>query len=377
MFHNSDIRVAMRSRRLFMRHRRVILLPRKATELAFAGCIAVTFGFWQNAHAQSSASVQYAAELDQVPASCRVAAMGDAGVAVPLDASGVFWNPAAHAFVNHYEISAEYARLYGDLSSHGCAAIHIPLQEQMSVDAFYERYQSGAIKEWDSLPGTPLQRLEDPSLRADGSDNGLFYNDQNSVILSLAKIFPMPIPRPESYSYPLPIDLSAGISFKDFWQTLNPYGKVYMGMNINCDAGLLLRVSIDYDLVKKQVCREVFAGVTVKDFLGTNVVWLHSPDNYQENVDASEYYGISYIDRTHFLGANWLVSFALEKSYDVTYHGGIEAQFFDMVSLRAGLSEHVWTCGAGIAYRSYSLDYAFRFDDIDYSPLRIALRVSF
>jgi hypothetical protein len=213
--------------------------------------------------------------------------------------------------------------------------------------------------------------------RADGSYNGLFYNNQNIVLLSLAKIFPLPIPRPASYSYPLPIDQSVGISFKDFWQTLNPGGKVRMGMNINCDAGLMLRVSIDYDLVKKQVDREVYAGVTVKDFLGTSVVWLNSPDNYQETVDGAQYYGISYIDRTHFLGANWLVSFAIEKSYDLTYHGGIEAEFFDLVALRAGLSGKVWTCGTGITYRNYALDYAFRFDDIDYSPLRVALRVSF
>jgi hypothetical protein len=303
--------------------------------------------------------------------------MGDAGVAVPLDAAGVFWNPASHAYVKQYEISAEYARLYGGLSTQGDAAFHVPLQEQMSVDAFYVRYQSGAIKEWDSLPGTELQRLEDPSLRPDGSYNSLFYNDQNLAVLSLAKIFPMPIPRPEGYSYPLPVDLSAGVSFKGFWQTLNPEGKVRMGMNINCDAGLLLHVSIDYDLAKKQVDRELFVGATVKDFLGTSVVWLHSPDNYQEIVDMTQYYGISYIDRTRLLGANWLVSFALEKSYDVTYHAGIEAEFFDLIALRVGLSQNVWTCGAGVTYRNYSLDYAFRFDDIDYSPLRLALRVSF
>jgi hypothetical protein len=343
---------------------------------ALVGGAAASVGYLSNSTAQTT-TVRYADELSSLPASCRVAAMGDAGVAVPLDAAGVFWNPASHAYVNQYEISAEYARLYGNLSAQGDAALHVPLQEQMSLDAFYVRYQSGAIKEWDSLPGTQLQRLEDPSMRADGSYNGLFYNNQNIVLLSLAKIFPLPIPRPTSYNYPLPIDLSVGISFKDFWQTLNPGGKVRMGMNINCDAGLMLRVSIDYDLVKKQVDREVYAGVTVKDFLGTSVVWLNSPDNYQETVDGTQCYGISYIDRTHFLGANWLVSFAIEKSYDLTYHGGIEAEFFDLIALRAGLSGKVWTCGAGITYRNYALDYAFRFDDIDYSPLRIALRVSF
>ena len=321
--------------------------------------------------------LRYAVELDQVPASCRIAALGDAGVAVPFDAVSVFWNPAAHSFVDKYEISGEYARLYGDLSTHGCAAVNIPLQEQMSVAAMYVRFQSGAISQWDSLPGTEAERLNNPSMRADGSNNGYFYNDQNMVTLSLAKVFSVPIPRPETYNYPLPMDLSAGINFKEFWQTLNPSGKVRMGMNVNCDAGLMLRVSLDYDLQAKQVDREVYIGATVKDILGTEVVWLHSPDNYQETVDLSQYYGIAYIDKTHLLGANWLVTIAMERSYETTYHCGIEAQVFNMVALRLGVSENVFTCGAGITYKNYSLDYAFRFDDVDYSPIRISLKVSF
>jgi hypothetical protein len=328
-------------------------------------------------HAESVAKVMYAAELNSVPASCRVAAMGDAGVALPLDAAGVIWNPSAHAYIKNYEVSVEYARLYGGLSSQVCGAFHVPLQEQMSIDAFFTRYQSGDIKQWDTLPGTELSRLMDPSLRADSTYNGTFSNDQNLLVLSIAKVFPMPIPRPASYSYPMPVELSGGVNFKGYWQTMNPWGKVRMGMNINCDAGVLLRVAVDYDLKRKQVSREIYAGVGVKDFLGTRVMWLHSPDNYQETVDMSEYFGAAYIDRTHFLGTNWILSFAVARSYGITYHGGIEAQIADMVSFRVGLSDKTITCGAGISYKNYALDYAFRFDELEYSPMRLSLRVGF
>ena len=329
------------------------------------------------AYGQDVASVRYAAELDNLPASCRAASMGDAGVALPLDAAGVFWNPSAHAYIKSYELSAEYAKLYGGLSSQGCAAIHVPLQEQMSVDAFYTRFQSGTISQWDTLPGTELARLADPSLRADGSSNGSFTNDQNLLVLSIARVFPMPVPRVTTYSYPLPVELSGGINFKGFWQTLNPWGQVRMGMNINADAGVLLRVGIDYDLVKKQVSREFYAGLDVRNFLGTRMVWLHSPDNYQETVDMSESFGVSYIDRTRILGATWIATFAVLRDYGYTYHGGLEAQFADMISFRVGVSEKTFTCGAGVTFKNYSLDYAYRFDEIAPSPLRLSLRVAF
>ena len=331
----------------------------------------------RSGYAQTIAPVRYASEIDNLPASCRAASMGDAGVALPLDAACVFWNPSAHGFLNTYELSAEYANLYGGMSNQGCAAIHVPLQDQMSIDAFYTRYQSGTIYQWDTLPGTELERLSDPSLRADGSYSGIFSNDQNLLILSVAKVVSLPVPRVDSYSYPLPVDIAGGINFKGFWQTMNPGGMVYMGMNVNCDAGLMLRVGIDYDLAKKQVSREIYGGVDVRNFLGTRMVWLHSPEDYQETMDMSESYGISYIDKTHILGANWILSFGVLRDYGTSYHGGIEAQFADMISFRAGLSDNVFTCGAGVTYKNYSLDYAYRFDEIAASPMRLSLRVAF
>jgi len=98
-----------------------------------------------------------------------------------------------------------------------------------------------------------------------------------------------------------------------------------MGVNVNCDAGLVLRIGLDYDMSSQTVSREIYAAASLRDALGTQVTWLHSPDNYQEKVDRLQYYGISYVDKTGILAAHWTVSLAIEKSYELTYHGGIEA----------------------------------------------------
>jgi hypothetical protein len=192
-------------------------------------------------------------------------------------------------------------------------------------------------------------------------------------MLALAKRFNLPVPRPTSYSYPLPMELAIGLSFKGYWQTMNIQKKMRMGMNFNCDVGCLLHIGVDYDILKQRTSREIFAGISVKDALGTKVIWLHSPSDYQERVDRVEYVGFSYVDKTGILGANWTLTIAGERFYKKTIHCGIEAQFWNMIAFRAGLSDKIPVLGMGVQYKKISLDYAFSFDDLAYSPVRLSL----
>jgi hypothetical protein len=322
---------------------------------------------------EATSDIRYAAELNRLTVGSRTAAMGAAGVALPFDATGIIWNPAASSFATGSELAAEYASLFGGMSNKACAAFRTPLQEEMSVGLLYEPFLSGDIAQWDSLPGSYLERQMDPSMRADGSRVGTFSNTQHLLLMALAKRFTIPIPRPSSYSYPLPIELAVGLSFKGFWQTISLQKKTRMGMNFNCDIGCLLHVGIDYDIQKQMTSREIFIGLSLKDALGTKVIWLHSPVDYQEKVDRVEYVGLSYVDKTRILGANWTISLAGENYYARTFHCGIEAQYWDMISFRAGLSDKVPVLGVGVLYRKISLDYAFSFDDLAYSPVRLSL----
>jgi hypothetical protein len=325
------------------------------------------------AYPDASSDIRYAAELNRMSAGSRAAAMGAGGVALPFDATGIIWNPASSSFAAAGDVAAEYASLYGGMSSKACFAFRTPLQEGMSVGALYEPFLSGDIDRWDSLPGTYLERQMDPLMRADGSSVGTFTNTQHLLMLALAKRFNVPVPRPSSYSYPLPIELAVGLSFKGYWQTMNLQRKTRMGMNFNCDVGCLLHVGVDYDILKQMPNREFFIGISIKDALGTKVIWLHSPVDYQERVDRVEYLGASYVDKTGILGANWTVTVAGERFYKNTVHCGLEAQYWDMVSFRAGLSDKVPVLGIGVLYKRISLDYAFSFDDLAYSPVRLSL----
>jgi hypothetical protein len=151
-----------------------------------------------------------------------------------------------------------------------------------------------------------------------------------------------------------------------------------MGMNVNLDAGVAVRMGLDYDLARKEVSRQLILGMAVRDFLPSPVIWIDSRDEYnanqeyREEVTRSFYGGLTYIDKSHILGANWTFTTAVDRQYKTAYHFGAETKFWDCIAFRAGLSDQTPTVGAGITYRNYFLDYSFKFDELAYSYVRLA-----
>ncbi len=320
--------------------------------------------------------IRYAAELNHVPVGCRTIAMGNTGVTLPYNDMSIFWNPAAISFSDKYETSIEGAKLYGGLSSLGVLSFNAPVQNGLSAGIMYKVFFPDLINEWDSLPGTFFERQYNYSI--DGYPAiGVFHNNQHSIIASLAKKFSIPIPRPSSFTVPLPVDIGIGLNIKSLIMTMNPGETVRMGYNINIDVGLLFRLGVDYNLKEENIRREILIAMAFKDVLPTKMTWLHSYEDYEEPIDLAQSYGMAYIDRSGFLFADWTVSLALYRQYDVSIHAGLEGEFFDIVAFRAGVSNKVATLGAGVHYKNYSVDYTFTFDEIDYSILRMAAGVKF
>lgn len=320
--------------------------------------------------------IRYAAELNQVPVGCRTIAMGNTGVVLPYSDMDIHWNPAGISLSNTFETSVEGAKLYGGLSSLGVISFNAPVQKGLSAGIMYKVFLPDIIYEWDSLPGTFFDRQYNYSI--DGYPaKGAFHNNQHSVIATIAKNFSIPIPRPSSFSLPMPVDICIGLNIKSLIMTMTPGNTVRMGYNVNIDMGLLFRLGVDYDLAEESIRREILIAVAMKDFLPTKMTWLHSYEDYEEPIDFTQAYGLAYIDRSGFLFADWTVSLAMYRQYDATLHAGLEGEFFDIVAFRCGVSNKIATLGAGVHYKNYSVDYAFTFDEIDYSVLRLAAGVKF
>jgi hypothetical protein len=324
----------------------------------------------------SDLEIRYAAELNHLPIGCRIIAMGNTGVVLPYSDINFFWNPSLLSYSQKREISVEGAKLYGGLSSIGTISFNAPIQKGPNVGILYKAFFPDEIIEYDSLPGTLFERQGNYDLNGYVS-KGTFHNNHHSIIVSLAKKFTINNLRPTSFSLPLPITLGAGINIKSVWQTMTPGEKVRMGYNINLDGGFIIGLGVDYNISEKEIMREILVAFAIKDFSPTKMIWLHSYEGYEEPVHHTEYYGLSYIDRSGFLHGNWTISLAMHKLYEVSLHAGLEGEFFNMVSFRCGISNKIFTVGTGIHYKNYSVDYSFSFDEIAFSFFRLAVGYKF
>ncbi len=320
--------------------------------------------------------IRYAAEFNHVPIGCRTVAMGNAGVVLPYSELSAFWNPSLVALSESYHVTMEGAKLYRGLSSLGSIAFTAPIQNGLFAGLVYSAFFPDHINEWDSLP-LSYEEMKYVHSSFDFSPVGVFHNNKHRVHATIAKNFSIPVPRPSGFSIPLPVDVAIGVNIKALWETMTPGDKVRLGYNVNLDGGLTVRMGVDYDLDRDAIRREIILACSFIDFLPTEMIWLHSYEDYTEPVHMAQYYGLSYIDRSGFLSGNWTCAIALHKLYDVTLHAGLEGEFFEMVAFRVGVSNRIVTLGAGVHYKRYFLDYSFSFDEIDYSFLRLAVGLSF
>lgn len=327
-----------------------------------------------------SLTIRYAGDVSHLPVGSDIVAMGETGVVLPRHAVSSFWNPSAPAFIDKYEVSGEYADLYGGMSLQGCVGMIVPFSDGVGASILYVPFFSGPIDREDTLPGSYQERLLDQSLRADGSSLGTFSDNHHLVLVSIAKLFSLPMPRLPEAGFPLPLDIGTGFSFKSSWETMNPVStSTDYSMNINLDVGITARAGLDYDLRKKEVSRQLLLGMAIRDILPSPVVWIHSRDEYNPSQEYSEpitptiISGIAYVDKSGDFGGTWTLSAGVQKQYAITYQYGLEAEFWNTISFRGGFSDKVPSIGAGIRYKKFYLDYAFRFDELGVSPVRLSL----
>jgi len=321
--------------------------------------------------------IRYTADMMHFPVGADIAAMGDAGVVLPRRAISAYWNPAATAFFRRFEVSLEGAEIYSGLSRQACGTIHAPVQGNIGVTLMYLPFYSGKIARYDTLPGTFEERLMTQDKTVFGNPSGYFRNNQHLVLCTVGKLFELQLPRIPGVGLPLSLELGVGAGVKGFWHMMDPDGQLILASGFNADLGILSRVAVDYDIERKESSRYVLIAMQLRNILPSSVSWQESYNDYDEPFEMSQQYGVSYADKSGFLGGNWTIAMALRKITTLTYHAGIEVEYWDRVFFRIGVTDRLPVIGAGIHLKHFFTDYALRFDRVSVSWVRIATGVTF
>ena len=321
--------------------------------------------------ARENDDVRYVAEMDRLISGNEIVSMGGCGVALPASPFAVLANPALPGLDRHWRADCEGVKTFGGISSLGAASGSIPVTKDLAIAGTYRAFFSGPITQYDSLSLPEEQaRLNYP---VDGyKGRGTFRNNQHAITVSAARNFAINIPRPSDFALPLPIDLSGGISARSLIHTLDPAGRERMGMLVNIDAGFALRFGFDWDIADNAARREFIIAASLQNLLPTQMMWLYS--DYAEPSRMTRSYGLSFTDRSGFLhGAYTGTMGFISHEDEVSGHIGLDAEFFDVVSFRAGYGTKTWALGAGLRWKWIHVDYALTFDELAYTVVRFGV----
>lgn len=264
----------------------------------------------------------------------RAIGLGNAYVAMPSDATAIYWNPAGMEYVQKKSLTLFYTNLLAGAQYSFLGYVH-PTLNFGTIGVGTIRVGTGGIKVKD----------EDNF----GDEITDYYESQFLV----------------SYAKQLPFNLSAGISLKLHYFSL--WEKTDSGFG--ADIGLLYRPNFS-----SVILQQLSIGMNLHNILQPRL-------NPGEATDVHPYslkFGIA--KPFSFSGGGNQVVFYLDfeqggANSPFRYHSGTEYIFQDHAMLRLGVNNSQIAFGAGVNYSMFQLDYSYgKFADHE---LNASHRVSF
>jgi len=269
----------------------------------------------------------------------RAIGLGNAYVALPFDATAIYWNPAGMEFIQKKSVTFFFTNLLVEANYNFVGYVHPTLN-------------FGTI-------GVGIIRIGvgDIDTRDDDNDKiGSISHSQNQFLLSYAK--------------KIPFDLSLGLSIKfDYWDMGNK-----SDTGVGADVGLLYQPKINNILL-----RNLSLGFNIQNLLPTRLKLNEEAEIIPTNIK----FGIAKpISLNTMQGSQLLIFLDFEQGgghSSFKYHTGTEYVFQNLAMLRFGMNNNQLAFGAGVNYNMFQIDYSYgKFAD---NPLdashRISVTVSF
>lgn len=264
----------------------------------------------------------------------RIIAMGEAGTATANDITAAYWNPAGLTGLKDVEFSTTYALNMGYDRSYQNAAI----AKRFGFGVLALNWVNAGVSDIDGYT-------------AAGNPTGTFQDAEHNIALSYANKYKR---------------VSYGITPKFYLSSIDSDNESGFGLDLGLkfdvsqylEAGLIVRDAVG-ELAGDRIPYQAQIGITVYPLLGVTVAAdLH----YEESEDIGYGFGAEYwtaIGRDPEADSKLSVINIREKSTwtDIFSHF--------QTGLRVGFNQDRFSAGAGIKFRNFQIDYAYRIGNHD------------
>ncbi len=252
--------------------------------------------------------------------------------------------------------------LFGDLAQSWSGAAAYTLDANTSLSLFAKLETTPDIESRPLLRGSREDRLNDPGFRPVPCEGCATFTDDLYVgALNLIRAFRFDFPRLDIASRQIPMEVGIGLTAKYYLEEFSgpQDGEVFLS-NLNLDAGAGLKLFWGWDPIAKRSDRDIkimFSGLEVlptrqQSDIGGRI--SYEPMAYRWRMSAAWEEGLPSWSSTVTAGFT-------QKSEGGRWPAfGAEWDFRELLYLRAGRDDDFLSAGISLAWRWFSVHYAFR-----------------
>lgn len=286
--------------------------------------------------------------------------------------------PADFGDAKTFRLEAATLPLFGDLAQSWNGAASYTLDSATSLSLFAKLETTPDIESRPLLEGSHEDRLNDPGFRPLPCDGCALFTDNLYVgAINLMRVFHTDFPRIDIASRQIPMELGIGVTAKYYLEELvGPQDGDFFISNLNLDAGASVKFLWGWDPVSRQSDRDVKIQFSGLELLPTrqqsdNAGQLsYEPMNYRWRMSADWEEGFPSFSSTLTAG------FTQKSEGGSIPAFGAEWDYRDLIYVRAGRDDDFLSAGMSLAWRWFSVHYAFRRHDLGNTWYQVSGQVS-
>ncbi|MFC1887814.1 hypothetical protein ACFLYK_03295 [Candidatus Cloacimonadota bacterium] len=312
---------------------------------------------------------RYAGDFIKIGSGVRALGMGGAFASVADDCYAFFWNPAGIAQLDDLQIGLMRAYLYRDLAYYDNFSFCQPLPNSVAIGINWTRLTIEDIPVYgeEHLVGTVDHRAAFPWLNLTGVPDDEFTSTDDLFQIAFSKYLHYDLNIGWNFSE-IPLDICLGSNIKYIKRSILDN----VGTGVGFDLALLLRTSLGV-LFDLDELGDIALGLNFQDLGSTTIVW-DTESKHEDEILFNTKMGISFIQPLNFIKSKLILAMDTDYVYETVQRFGMEFQYGEHVSCRAGYQEDVISTGASLKLFDIYLDYAF-INDVLGPTNRVGIRV--